>query len=87
MMKNMLNNGGFEAADKATVMLSASTSNSSTFVQELWPATSAHPDGYWDGADYLFLTGANKDKMGQSFTCMQVGEIIILFSILLPLLL
>lgn len=62
MMKNMVDNGGFEAREKATIMLADATSTKTVFVQAGWPASTAQPNGFWNGASFLFLTGANQGK-------------------------
>jgi hypothetical protein len=62
MMKNMINNGGFEAREKATIMLADATSTTTVFVQAGWSTSAAQPNGFWDDASFIFLTGANQGK-------------------------
>lgn len=62
MMKTMIDNGGFEAREKATIMLADATSTTKVFVQAAWGTSDAQPNGFWDGASFLFLTGANQGE-------------------------
>jgi len=66
-LKSLISNGGFEAAEKGTVLLSAFNSNKTHFIQGgSWTLsqTPAQPDGYWNGATYAFMSGVNKGKTG-----------------------
>ena len=59
-MKNIIDNGGFEAREKATIMLADATSTTTVFVQASWSTYPAQPNGFWNGASFIFLTGANQ---------------------------
>eukprot|EP01114_Cavostelium_apophysatum_P007224 TRINITY_DN1912_c0_g1_i1.p1 TRINITY_DN1912_c0_g1~~TRINITY_DN1912_c0_g1_i1.p1 ORF type:complete len:392 (+),score=54.84 TRINITY_DN1912_c0_g1_i1:117-1292(+) len=66
MVKNIISNPGQEAAEKAIIMLAASGSTSTEFWQGGgWNSlVAAQPDGYFNGAKFLFLTGVNQGIQG-----------------------
>ena len=67
-LKNVVPNPGFESAEFGMIFLTQANSNSWR-VQADWtigwnPATTGHPNGFWDGGNYEVVSGPNKWQRG-----------------------
>ena len=66
-MRNLIPNPGFEPAEMAMLFLVGNGSNATRVQPNRWEGMyypRAHPDGFWDGATYEFMTGPATGKTG-----------------------
>lgn len=72
ILKNLIDNPGFEAGHYASVVLADSGSTPTTFRQGLISST-AQPNGFWTGATYEIVWGAAKGRSGRITSFTQAG--------------
>lgn len=63
ILKNLIDNPGFEAGEYGSVVLADSGSTGTIFRQAFISST-AQPDGFWTGAEYEIVWGAAKGRRG-----------------------
>lgn len=72
IMKNILPNPGFEAAEYGTLFHTSGDSTGTNFFQEFWDTSwnvdrwgIGQPEGFWDGGTYEVMFGQAKGRTGQ----------------------
>ena len=64
-MRNLIPNPGFEAAEMSMLFLINPNSTGKRIQPHRWEGTYGHPAGFWDGAIFEFMSGANKGRTGR----------------------
>lgn len=65
ILRNLIDNPGFEAGEMGMVALADIGSTAGTFRQAYWdPASGGHPVGFWDGAEFEIVYGAAAGRQG-----------------------
>lgn len=65
ILKNLIDNPGFEAGEMGMVALAAEGSTGTTFRQAFWdPAWGGQSEGFWDGAEYEIVWGESEGRNG-----------------------
>lgn len=67
LLKNLIPNPGFEAAEMGQVILSTDSSTATEFQQDFWDNNTngiGQPEGFWDGASYDIVYGPADGNSG-----------------------
>ncbi len=69
VLKSPIINPGFEAGEFSMIVLAKEGSNGQQIIQDNWESSwtsqfAGHPEGFWNGATYEFLSGPAKGRTG-----------------------